>query len=77
MQCYETEALRLQLYADTRAVLPDVAFDPLSLDEVLDESGISRMQAYMALEPGRRAELARRAGQLAPRRRSSTRQRVA
>lgn len=66
MQCYESEALRLQLYADTCRLMPDTAFDPLTLDEVLDEFEVERMHDYHALEPARRGELARRVNQLSP-----------
>ena len=62
MHCYESEALRLQLFADAHAVMPDIAFDPWALEEVLDEFEVGGMQAYLALDPPRRAELANRAG---------------
>lgn len=68
MQCYESEALRLQLYADTRRLTPDTQFDPLALEEVLDEFGVEHINEYNALAPGRRGELARRAGELSPHR---------
>lgn len=65
MQCYESEALRLQLYADTRRLLPETAFDPLALDEVLDEAHVDAVAQYNALEPERKADLAKRVNRLA------------
>ena len=64
MQCYESEALRLQLYADARLLTPGTPFEPLALDQALDESDIERIRQYEALDLTRRAELAGRAARL-------------
>lgn len=64
MQCYESEALRLQLFADTRLLIPDTVFDPLALDQALDEFNIRRIREYESLNLARRAELAGRAAEL-------------
>lgn len=64
MQCYESEALRLQLYADTRRLLPETAFDPWVLDEVLDEARVEGIAQYNALETAQKADLAKKVSQL-------------
>lgn len=64
MQCYESEALRLQLLADARALIPQTPFDPLALDQALDEFHIERIRDYGTLGPARRAEIAGRVSQL-------------
>ncbi|MGA8259829.1 MAG: hypothetical protein WB783_06390 [Arenicellales bacterium] len=64
MQCYESEALRLQLYADARLLTPGTPFDPLALDQALDEFEIQRIGEYEALGLTRRANLARRAAEI-------------
>jgi len=64
MQCYESEALRRQLYAETCRLLPETPFDPLALDEVLDDADVGGIAQYNALESAQRGELARRVSRL-------------
>ncbi|MFZ0486886.1 MAG: hypothetical protein WAL83_07800 [Arenicellales bacterium] len=68
MQCYESEALRLQLYADAHRLRPQTVFDPLTLDEVLDEAHIEGIAQYNAIEPAQRTTLVEKVNRLsAPR----------
>lgn len=60
MQCYQGEALRLQVYLEAHVLIPEIPFDPLMIDQVLDEFEVGTCQAYMELEPPQRVELAKR-----------------
>jgi len=64
MQCYESEALRLLLFAETSRTYPDTVWDRFALENALHEFGVDRVRDYNRLEPERRSELARRANQL-------------
>lgn len=66
MQCYESEALRLKLYSDTCFLMPDTVYDPLTIDEVLADTGVHSMRYYLDLDPGKRTELARRLNRMCP-----------
>lgn len=77
MQCYESLALRLQVFAESRLVLLDTVFDPFVIEDVLDEYGVQDFSMYNSLEPARRIDLARRVSQLCPGARSRMHFRVA
>lgn len=66
MQCYQSQALRLLLFADTAASFPDTFLDPLVLEDVVDEFDIVGVKEYTALEPDRRFDLAQRVSELSP-----------
>lgn len=62
MQCYQGQAVRLLLFADTAVIFPETFFDPFVLEDVLDEFDVGGVQEYRALmkrnewpgRPGRR-----------------------
>lgn len=64
MQCYQGEALRLQVYLEAHVLIPEVTFDQLMIDQVLDEFEVETHGDYMELEPLGRVELAKRLSRL-------------
>ena len=64
MQCYESEALRLLLFAEAKRTYPDTGWDRFALENALHEFGVERVHDYNRLEPERRSDPVRRANQL-------------
>lgn len=64
MQCYQGEALRLQVYLEAHVLIPEITFDLLMIDQVLDEFEVRTHKNYMELEASGRVELAKRLSQL-------------
>lgn len=57
MQCYERQAMHLQLYSDAITEIPELEFDPVLLDEVLSDSSIVCFKALIELDKRQRREI--------------------
>lgn len=49
MQCFESRAIRLQMFSQLRAVWPDVILDELALDELLHDFRIKSFTEFNAM----------------------------
>lgn len=60
MQCYERQAMYLQLNEEVIQEIPQLEFDPNLLDDILAEFSIDNFKRLIALEGWQREEIIKR-----------------